>query len=452
MIMERVRWVKPGEYHSGTVVYWMNREERMRDNWALIFAQRIAKLKQTPLLVVFNLVPNFLGGGRRQWDFKVNGLIELEQSLKKKNIPFFLTMGEDGNDLVKFLKKHKAGFLVTDFSPLKISRKWVKNVAKNIQIPFAEVDAHNIVPCFVASPKQEFGAYTLRPKIHKQLLKYLDEFPLLPAHPYPYKGLAQKIDWKKLLKSSNVDESVKPVTWAEPGERAAHSRLRKLAEGGLDGYNEKRNDPNENGQSNLSPYLHYGMIAPQRVALAVRASGTPKQDREAFLEELIVRRELSDNFCFYNNNYDTPEGFPEWAKKNHEKHRHDKREFLYSLKEFEAGKTHDPLWNAAQKEMVETGKMHGYMRMYWAKKILEWTRNPEEAMKFAIHLNDKYELDGRDPNGYTGIAWSIGGVHDRAWGERPVYGKIRSMTFNGAKGKFDVKAYIAKWSGAVKLL
>jgi deoxyribodipyrimidine photo-lyase len=197
--------------------------------------------------------------------------------------------------------------------------------------------------------------------------------------------------------------------------------------------------------SNLSPYLHFGQISAQRIALETYKRKHNIETKDAFLEELIVRRELSDNFCFYNKNYDSFDGFPEWAKKTLNEHRKDKREFTYNLEQFEKAKTHDDLWNAAQIEMVKTGKMHGYMRMYWAKKILEWTETPEEALEFSIYLNDKYELDGRDPNGYTGCAWSIGGVHDRAWTERPVFGKIRYMNYNGAKRKFDVKRYIQKY-------
>ena len=198
------------------------------------------------------------------------------------------------------------------------------------------------------------------------------------------------------------------------------------------------------GQSDLSPYLHFGQIAPQRVAWEIQQSDAPREAKQAFLEELIVRRELSDNFCWYNPDYDKFSGFPEWARKTLDQHRLDQRDFLYSLEEFEPGRTHDALWNAAQLEMVSRGKMHGYMRMYWAKKILEWTNSPEEALEIAIYLNDRYELDGRDPNGYVGVAWSIGGVHDRAWAERPVFGKIRYMSLAGCKRKFKVDEYIAK--------
>jgi deoxyribodipyrimidine photo-lyase len=209
-------------------------------------------------------------------------------------------------------------------------------------------------------------------------------------------------------------------------------------------YDRYSNDPAKDTLSNLSPYLHFGQISAQRVALEVLKSGASQDNKDAFLEELIIRRELSDNYCFYNNNYDSFEGFPNWAKDTLNVHRIDPREYIYKAEELEEARTHDKLWNAAQLEMTLTGKMHGYMRMYWAKKILEWTESPEEAQDIAVYLNNKYELDGRDPNGYVGIAWSIGGLHDRAWKERPIFGKVRYMSNKGAKSKFDVNSYINK--------
>lgn len=228
----------------------------------------------------------------------------------------------------------------------------------------------------------------------------------------------------------------------DSGEKAARNVLRSFLEQKLSSYEENSNNPTRQGQSDLSPYLHFGQISAQRVALEVLASAATGPARERFLEELIVRRELSDNFCFYNENYDTVAGFPAWARKTMGEHSSDKREYLYARHQFEEAGTHDGLWNAAQMEMVKRGKMHGYMRMYWAKKILEWSETPGEALDTALYLNDRYELDGRDPNGYTGCAWSIGGVHDRAWPRRPVFGKIRYMSFNGCKSKFNVNAYI----------
>jgi deoxyribodipyrimidine photo-lyase len=318
---------------------------------------------------------------------------------------------------------------------------------KKINIPFYEVDAHNVVPCFYVSPKQEFGAYTIRPKIHKNLPEFLDNFPKIKKMKSSEGFSSDSIDWESVYNSLKVDDKVKPVNWLKPGEGAAHKALKKFIDSKLDIYDDLRNDPNADALSNLSPYLHFGQISAQRIALIV-SSLANHPSAESFLEELIVRRELSDNFCYRTPDYDSFKGFPDWAKKTLNEHRKDEREFVYSLKEFERAETHEDLWNAAQNEMVNRGKMHGYMRMYWAKKILEWSGSPEEALKIAIHLNDKYELDGRDPNGYTGCAWAIGGLHDRAWAERPVYGKIRYMNRNGAKRKFDIDKYISTHSSA----
>ncbi len=248
-----------------------------------------------------------------------------------------------------------------------------------------------------------------------------------------------------MRKTLDVDRCVSAVDWIQPGEKSARRALRQFIREKLPRYDEMRNDPTKDGQSNLSPYLHFGQISAQRVALEVSKTRGHKESRDAFLEELIVRRELSDNFCFYNADYDNFEGFPDWAKKTLNDHRRVRREYIYSLEDFENATTHDELWNAAQVEMARTGKMHGYMRMYWGKKILEWTKSPEEALEIAIYLNDRYELDGREANGYTGIAWCIGGVHDRAWPQRAIFGKVRYMSYNGCKSKFNVSAYIEKY-------
>jgi deoxyribodipyrimidine photo-lyase len=274
------------------------------------------------------------------------------------------------------------------------------------------------------------------------LPEFLEEFPKIKDHPHNWKDT--EIDWEGALKSLKVDNKVSEIDWIKPGEKEAKKALRNFIENKLSSYSKNRNDPNKDAQSDLSPYLHFGQISSQRVALEVKKSKAKKEVKEGFLEELIVRKELSDNFCFYNQNYDTFSGFPDWAKKTLNKHREDKGEYIYTLEQFEKAETHDDLWNAAQMEMIKKGKMHGYMRMYWAKKILEWSKSPEKGLEISIHLNDKYELDGRDPNGYVGCVWSIGGVHDRAWKERKVFGKIRYMSYNGCKRKFDVEEYIEK--------
>jgi deoxyribodipyrimidine photo-lyase len=257
------------------------------------------------------------------------------------------------------------------------------------------------------------------------------------------------IAWERVRDTLRVDRSVGEVAWLAAGESAAREALRRFV-AGMRGYATDRNDPTKAALSNLSSYLRFGQLAPQRAALdASAARATAREDADAFLEELIVRRELSDNFCFYNpDGYDRLEGlYPSfgndsWAQRTLRDHAADARPYTYSREDLERARTHDELWNAAQDEMVLRGKMHGFLRMYWAKKILEWTPSPQEALDVAIFLNDKYELDGRDPNGYVGCAWAIAGLHDQGWAERAVFGKIRYMNFAGCSRKFDVRKYV----------
>jgi deoxyribodipyrimidine photo-lyase len=446
MKKERVHLLNDKEINPNgkRIIYWMSRDQRVRDNWALLYAQQLALEQQIPLIVLFVLTEKFSGATLRQYDFMLRGLQEVERDLRELNIGFEFLKGEIVDIVSDYVIKSNASALVCDFSPLRIGRKWREGAAKKIGVSMFEVDAHNIVPVRIASVKQEFGAYTLRPKINKLLPTYLEHFQEIKKHPFGEISNT-KVDWNREIAELAVDKSVNPVDWITPGESAAYEQLEKFISERLDNYDKDRNDPNTKGQSDLSPYLHFGQISAQRIAFEVekyKMTGGNVTSADAFLEELIVRRELSDNFCLYNHHYDSVNGFPEWAKKTHEEHKNDTREHLYSKKEFEESRTNDDAWNACQTEMVNRGKMHGYMRMYWAKKILEWTESAEKAMDIAIYLNDKYELDGRDPNGYVGIAWSIGGVHDRAWFERSVFGKIRYMNSNGLKKKFDLSKYI----------
>ncbi|RNC67223.1 MAG: deoxyribodipyrimidine photo-lyase [Desulfuromonadales bacterium] len=439
---DRIRVIGEGAERTGPVVCWMSRDQRTVDNWALLHAQELALARQVPLAVAFCLVPAFLGATIRHYGFMLKGLREVEASLAAKGIPFFLFRGEPAEEIGRFALECGASAVVTDFDPLRIKRQWKAEVVARGICPLVEVDAHNIVPCWIASPKAEFGAYTIRPKIHRLLPRFLEPFPTLQPHPFSWPSAAPAVAWDVVLAGLSVDRSVPEVAWIEPGERAARRALDEFVAERLAAYPERRNDPAAAGQSGLSPHLHFGHLAPQRVALAVLAADVPPEARDAFLEELVVRRELSDNFCLHNPDYDRVAGVPAWARQTLDSHRDDPRPYRYSREALERGETHDPLWNGAQREMVLRGKMHGYLRMYWAKKILEWTGSPEEAMEIAIVLNDRYELDGRDPNGYAGIAWSIGGVHDRAWGERPVFGKVRYMSYGGCARKFDIEAYL----------
>lgn len=430
--------------NDGPILYFMDRDRRINDNWALLHARDLAEDAGSELHVIYVLPPTFLESSLRQHDFMIKGLQECEGLCEELGIRFEAFGGDPVEEVLQYVEKHKCGAVVTDFSPLKLPRKWRSDLADQLTCRLVEVDAHNVIPCWYASDKKEFAAYTLRPKINRLLDKFLVEIPALK--PVSNVSDSPSIDWGKIWKSLDIDMSVEPVDWIIPGEKAAIKALNRFLGDKIFDYDEKRNDPNAEAISDLSPYLHYGQLSAQRLAL--EAIDQAPEHSDAFIEELVVRKELADNFCYYCEDYDNFEGFHEWAQESLNAHRGDGREYLYSLKEFEGASTHDDLWNAAQQEMLQRGKMHGYMRMYWCKKILEWTKSPEEAIKTAIYLNDKYELDGRDPNGYTGIAWSIGGVHDRAWTEREVYGKIRYMNYNGCKRKFDVKAYMDKWLGA----
>lgn len=444
----RIHPLNQREGRVGPVIYWMSRDQRATDNWALIHAQEVALERQAPLAVVFTLAPSFLGATLRQYGFMLRGLSETARRLEELNIPLFLLQGEPVEQLCSFVERNRVGLVVTDFDPLALKLAWHGEAARASAIPFYEVDSHNIVPCRIASDKLEYGAHTLRPKLRRVLADFLVEFTPLIPHPVAWPAPLHRFDPESLLQGVEMDRTVAEVGDLRPGETAGRERLRNFIAQGLDAYGLQRNDPCVDGQSRLSPWLHFGQISPQRVALeAVRTLSTSSSS-EAFLDELIVRRELSDNFCLYNQAYDRVEGFPSWALRSLAEHRPDRREYLYTQERFERAETHDPLWNAAQRSLLISGRMHGYLRMYWAKKILEWSATPEEALQIAIHLNDRYELDGRDPNGYAGIAWSMGGVHDRAWGERPVFGKIRYMNDRGCRRKFDVAAYIRRWGGA----
>jgi deoxyribodipyrimidine photo-lyase len=441
---DRAVRMRGGEPGAGPVVYWMSRDQRALDNWALLYAQDMAMKKKVPLLVSFSLANDYLGANLRHYGFMLKGLRELEGALSRKNIPFFLLRGNPPDVLPGFLHRTRAGLLVCDFNPLRIKKEWESGVASKTEIPLHVVDAHNVVPCWIASLKQEYAAYTFRPKLKRLIPRYLVAFPRLKKHPHIWRERLKTIRWEAVSRSLDVDRSVSELLRPAPGENAGRKALAAFLASGLAHYERDRNDPSKEGQSGLSPYLHFGQLSAARVALEVQKSGAPAEARAAFMEELLVRRELSDNFCHYNPDYDNLNGLPEWARRSLDKHRRDRRPHIYARAELENARTHDPFWNAAQKEMVNTGKMHGYMRMYWAKKMLEWTESPDEAIETAVSLNDTYELDGRDPNGYAGILWSIGGLHDRAWKERPIYGKVRYMSAAGLRAKFDMSTYLRR--------
>lgn len=440
---KRVQTLNNHETIKGPIFYWMQREHRIHDNWALLYTQQLAKKNNQDFAIIFCLRTHAIDFTQRLIDFMVNGLKEVEENAAKLDIPFYFLIGSPPVKIPEFLEHQQAGAIVTEFHSLRMERGWRESIATSINLPMYEVDTRNIIPCWQVSPKQEYGAYTLRPKYHRQLSEYLDDIP--KPEKQNNKFLKMKpVNWDAIDKEVSKDMSVKKLTWIKPGEKAAKEKLREFIFDKLSSYHEERNDPVKDGQSGLSPYLHFGHISSQRIVLEIRKHKIPTAAEEAFIEELTVRRELSDNYCYYNKNYDSPEGFPSWAQNTLGEHLHDEREHIYTLEELESCKTHDELWNAAMTQAIKTGVMHGWLRMYWAKKIFEWSKSPTDAMNHATFIMDKWFIDGREPNGFTGIAWSMGGVHDRAWFERPIFGKIRYMSYYGAKKKFDIAAYVKK--------
>ncbi|NCC24145.1 MAG: deoxyribodipyrimidine photo-lyase [Deltaproteobacteria bacterium] len=443
---ERIQILREAAQGPGPVVYWMSRDQRAEHNWALIQAQDLARKTGAPIFVVFCLVSAFPRATLRAYDFMLRGLEETAKLLDKRNIPFFFLRGEPGAEVSAFVTRVQAGALVTDFDPLRLKRAWQAEVTSQVSSPVFCVDAHNVIPCWAVSDKREYAARTIRPKIHRRAAEFLTPFPNLETQASMEAG--DPFSAEAVLAGLDCEREVEPVSGIRPGPGSGSERLEEFLARGLAGYDRNRNDPNKDGQSRLSPFLHFGQISAQEVARRVtERKGVPSADREAFLEELIVRRELSDNFCLHCRDYDSLVGLPDWGRATLDKHRRDPRPYLYSRDELERAVTHDPLWNAAQRQMVQTGVMHGYLRMYWAKKILEWTATPEEAVKTAVDLNDRFELDGRDPNGYVGVLWSMGGLHDRPWKERSIFGTVRYMSQAGCRRKFDVDAYIRRFGG-----
>lgn len=442
---DRASLVTPGNgtlHPAGPVLYWMHRDHRVRDNWGLQYAQQTALRHKAPLAVVHCLAPAFLQAAPVHFAFLRAGLREMEQDLDALHIPLVGLSGNPGTEVARFANEVGASVIFTDFDPLRIKRGWMQEAAKGCACPLVEVDSRNIVPCRKASDKREYMARTIRPKVMRGLMHYLEATPAPLPHPHA---------WDTSLPRHAARPSVAlPEHFPAPGEAAALQALEHFIDKRLPVY-EKRNDPNANAVSGLSPYLHFGMLSSQRAVLA--ASGRPGQRPKSappteavdeFIEQVVVRRELSDNYCLHTPHYDSLAGAPEWAVRSLDKHRDDPRDAIYTCDQFEQARTHDPLWNAAQQELLHTGRIHGYMRMYWGKKILEWSATPEDAFQTAVTLNDRHALDGRDSNGYTGIAWCIAGQHDRPWKERPVYGQIRYMNDRGARRKFDTTAYIER--------
>ena len=432
----------PVNQDGSYVLYWMQASQRTRCNHALEYAIDRANEAGLPVVVCFGLMDDYPEANERSYAFLLEGLRDVSAELRKRGILFVVKHGAAPAAALHFGKK--AALIVCDWNYLRHHKAWRHQVADQAGKQVVAVESEVVVPVEVVSDHHEYAARTIRPKIHKHLANYLYD---VPAKTVKHKSL--KLDVRGDIDVTHVDSAIAKlkIDRSVPrsprfagGEIEAHRMLRRFIADELKSYATDRNEPAEQHTSLMSLYLHFGQISPIEIALAVRAAG----HAEVYLEELIVRRELSMNFCNFEPQYDEYESLPAWAKKTLSEHRNDKREYTYDREELEAASTHDPYWNAAQTEMTATGFMHNYMRMYWGKKILEWSKSPQEAYATTLHLNNKYLLDGRDANSFANVAW-IYGLHDRPWGpERKIFGLVRYMNAAGLERKFDIQKYVQR--------
>jgi deoxyribodipyrimidine photo-lyase len=439
-----VRRAGPPDPDGSCVVYWMQRAQRALDNPALDVAVQAANALRKPVVVFFAPRP-FAPANLRHYAFLAEGLPDIAEVLENRAIGFVLRRCPD-HSLLKFCEQVNPALVIGDENPIREAQGWRKTVAKNLKTPLWTVDADVIVPSKLLA-KEQYAAFIIRPRLQAQL----EQFLVAAANPKAKFPWTKRPKLQSLPADCNItegwglDRSVQPVSEWKGGTAEAFRLLKDFLKHKLPRYARDRNHPELDGTARLSPYLHFGHISPITVALAIQKATAPQTDKDAFLNQIITWRELSANLVHFNPDYDNFECAEPWAHRTLAKHANDVRPVLYTEAQLENAETHDPLWNAAQMQMVNTGWMHNYLRMYWGKKILEWTPSPALAHQIAVRLNDKYELDGRDPNGYAGIAWSIVGKFDRPWFERPIFGQIRYLSGASTGRKFDSQTYIAQW-------
>jgi len=441
----RVTQRRPGppDPDGSCVVYWMQRAQRGVDNPALDLAVQAANALAKPVVVFFAPRP-FPPANLRHYAFLAEGIPDIASELEKRRVGFVLRRFPD-HSLLKFCDEVKPALVVGDENPIRQAAGWRESVAKKLNVPLWTVDADVIVPTKLLE-KEQYSAYVMRPRLQMRIEEYLvpaanTKAKVLWKQPANVKSLAIGVD---LTEGWRIDRSVQPVSQWKGGTKQALRLLKDFVQHKLAHYSRERNHPELEGTSSLSPYLHFGHIGPITVALAVEKADVPRAQKDAFLNQLLTWRELAISLVHFNPDYDSFECAEPWAHRTLAQHARDPRPVVYTEAQLENGETHDSLWNAAQMQMVNGGWMHNYLRMYWAKKILEWSSSPAVAHQIAVRLNDKYELDGRDPNGYAGIAWAILGKFDRPWFERPIFGLVRYMSGASTGKKFDSKRYIAQ--------
>jgi deoxyribodipyrimidine photo-lyase len=425
----------------------MSRDQRVRDNWALLYAQQEAIKRKVPLVVLFCFVPNFLKGTLRQYGFMLRGLPQIENSLRKRNIPFFFLSGEPREVIPKFLRHMDASSLYVDFSPLRTKKRWLRDVMKLTSLPIFEVDTHNVIPCWKLFSKQADTMESFRVKLRGAIPTFLNAFPTVRKHPISFQGKVPVIAWDSMTDVLPLDRSVTEISWAQSGEDYAQKAFRHFLKQKIHEYKSGQTHNGMRGewQWRLQPYFHFGQLSAQKIIWAVMHSEIDPRFKAEFLETLITQRELADHFCYYNTYYHSFRSFPKWAQETLEKHRHDARGYLYSKRVLESAGTHDELWNTIQRELVSSGRMFGWANKYWAKKIFEWARSPEEALRFATGFMEKYAISSWDPNGYLSIVKAIGGVYEEpSETTRPIYGRVPYMPSNYREARRDLRTYAKK--------
>jgi len=454
---------------SDYVLYWMQQSQRAEYNHALEFAIQQANALGQPLLVVFGLMDDYPEANLRHYTFMLEGLKEIESSLAERGIKMVVHYGRP--DHVALAAARRASLIVCDRGYLRYQKTWHKQVAEQAPCSVFQVETDVVVPVEVVSNKAEYAARTIRPRIARHMDDYLVQLQPTPLDRYSLNlknvnGLDLSNIQSVLSKLKGVDRSIWPVThFYKGGTSEAKKRFQGFIRDSLGYYSQNRNQPQTDHVSHMGMYLHFGQISPLYLALRIKEGANSSrggemvdnkpggnadtslnsldQEKAAFLEELLVQRELAINFVHFTPDYDSFISLPAWARNTLKAHQDDKREYLYTHEQLENAKTHDQYWNAAMQEMKYTGYLHNYMRMYWGKKILEWCPTAEHAFKTALAINNRYFLDGRDPSSFANIGW-IFGLHDRPWKERPIFGKTRFMSASGLERKCDVNAYIGK--------
>jgi deoxyribodipyrimidine photo-lyase len=432
---------RAGDY----VLYWMQQSQRAAFNPALEAAIAAGNRLGLPVLVGFGLTDLYPEANARHYAFMLEGLAETARNLQARGIAFVIRHGTP--DEVAVTLANRAAMVVCDRGYLRPQKQWRSRVAADAKRRVLQVEGDVVVPVDMVSKKPEIGARTLRPKLLRLREDFLHplacERPSIPPNQLELRSDVDLSNIPALIAQLRIDRSIAPVSAFRGGETEARRRLRGFVAHRLDQYAAARAHLGEPQVSTLSPYLHFGQISPVEIALAVREAKTDANDRASYLDELVIRRELSTNFVNCEPRYDRYDALPDWARRTLAAHRTDWRQHLYDYGELAQAETHDPYWNAAMREMLATGYMHNHMRMYWGKKVLEWSLSPEDGYATLVRLNNTYFLDGRDANSYANVGW-VFGLHDRPWPERPIFGTVRYMNAAGLKRKTDIEAYVRR--------